>query len=82
MRVEIDLPNKDGHLRDGMYGQAVIQLEPPSDNLAIPASAVIDQNTKGEGTVYVVVNDKVETEEGPSRQGQRPGGRGPERAVD
>ena len=60
MRVEIDLPNKDGLLRDGMYGQAVIQLEPPSDNLTIPASAVIDQNTKGEGAVYVVVKGKVE----------------------
>ena len=44
-----------------MYGQAIIELEPPSKNLTIPASAVIDQNTKGEGTVYVVVKDgKVE----------------------
>ena len=27
MRVEVDLPNPDGILRDGMYGQAVIILE-------------------------------------------------------
>jgi len=60
MRVEIDLPNRDGLLRDGMYGQAVIQLEPPSENLAVPASAVIEHNGQDDGTVYVVVKDKVE----------------------
>lgn len=59
MRVEIDLPNKDGRLRDGMYGRTVIQLEPPSNNLAVPASALIDHGTAGEATVYVVVKDKV-----------------------
>ena len=47
MRVEVDLPNKDGLLSDGMYGQAVIQLEPPSKNLAVPASCLIDQNETG-----------------------------------
>jgi RND family efflux transporter MFP subunit len=60
MRVEIDLPNKDGLLRDGMYGRAVIQLEPPSTNLSVPASALFDQNTNGEAAVYVVVGGKVQ----------------------
>jgi HlyD family secretion protein len=59
MRVEIDLPNKDGLLRDGMYGRAVIELEPPSKNLTIPASCLIEQNGEGEGAVYLVKDGKV-----------------------
>jgi RND family efflux transporter MFP subunit len=60
MRVEVDLPNKDGLLRDGMYGRAVIQLEPPSNNLSIPATALVDHNTEGEASVFVVAGGKVE----------------------
>jgi RND family efflux transporter MFP subunit len=59
MRVEIDLPNADGVLRDGMYGRAVIELEPPSKNLSIPATCLIEQNGTGDGAVYVVKDGKV-----------------------
>jgi len=59
MRVEIDLPNPDGVLKDGMYGRAIIELEPPSKNFTIPASCLIDQNERGEGQVYVVKDGKV-----------------------
>ena len=59
MRVEIDLPNPTGLLRDGMYGQAVIELEPPSKNLIIPSTCLIEQNGKGEGAVFVVRDGKV-----------------------
>ncbi len=59
MRVEIDLPNPDGILKDGMYGRAIIELEPPSKNFTIPASCLIEQNAKGEGGVYVVKDGKV-----------------------
>jgi HlyD family secretion protein len=59
MRVEIDLENPDGVLRDGMYGQALIVLEPPSKNLVIPATCLIKQNGKGEGAVFVVRDGKV-----------------------
>jgi len=59
MRVEIDLPNPDGALKDGMYGRAIIELEPPSKNFTIPASCLIDQNERGEGQVFVVKDGKV-----------------------
>lgn len=59
MRIEIDLLNPDGVLRDGMYGRALIELEPPSKNLVIPATCLIQQNSKGEGAVFVVVDGKV-----------------------
>jgi RND family efflux transporter MFP subunit len=59
MRVEIDLPNDQGLLRDGMYGRAVIELEPPSKNLTIPSTCLIEQDGHGEGAAYVLRNNKV-----------------------
>jgi HlyD family secretion protein len=59
MRVEIDLPNPDAVLKDGMYGRAIIELEPPSKNFTIPASCLIDQNERGEGQVFMVKDGKV-----------------------
>ncbi|MBV8487194.1 MAG: efflux RND transporter periplasmic adaptor subunit [Planctomycetaceae bacterium] len=59
MRVEVDLPNPKGILRDGMWGRGIIQLEPPSKNLTVPSTCLIDQNDKGEGTVFVVRDGKV-----------------------
>ena len=59
MRVEIDLPNDQGLLRDGMYGRAVIELEPPSQNLTIPSTCLIEQDSHGNGAVFVVRDGKV-----------------------
>ncbi len=59
MRVEIDLPNDQGLLRDGMYGRAIIELEPPSQNLTIPSTCLIEQDGRGEGAVYVIRDGKV-----------------------
>lgn len=59
MRVEIDLPNDQGLLRDGMYGRAVIELEPPSKNLTIPSTCLIEQDGHGDGAVFVVRDGKV-----------------------
>src|SRR5271157_2727390 len=59
MRVEIDLPNDQGLLRDGMYGRAVIELEPPSKNLTIPSTCLIEQDSHGDGAVFVVRDGKV-----------------------
>ena len=59
MRVEIDLPNDKGLLRDGMYGRAVIELEPPSKNLTIPSTCLIEQGSQGDGAVFVVRDGKV-----------------------
>jgi len=59
MRVEIDLPNPDGVLRDGMFGRALILLEKLIKNLTVPSSCLIDRNGKGEGAVLTVKDGKV-----------------------
>lgn len=59
MRVEIDLPNKDGSLRDGMWGRAVILLEKMVKTLTIPSSCIIDRNGKGEAKIMVVKDNKI-----------------------
>jgi RND family efflux transporter MFP subunit len=59
MRVEVDLHNPDGVLRDGMYGRGIIELEPPSKNLTIPSTCLIEQNDKGVGAVFAVRDGKV-----------------------
>jgi RND family efflux transporter MFP subunit len=59
MRVEIDLENPDGLLRDGMFGRADILLEKLIKNLTVPSSCLIDRNGKGEGAVIVVRDGKL-----------------------
>ncbi len=59
MRTEFDLPNPDNRLRDGMYGVATLELEPPSKNLSIPSTGLIEQTVKGKGSVYIVKHGKV-----------------------
>jgi HlyD family secretion protein len=60
MRVEIDLPNPDGRLREGMYGRASISLEPPSARLTLPTSCILDRSGKGKGVVQLVRDGKVD----------------------
>ena len=59
MRVEIDLDNADGILRDGMFGRADILLEKVVKNLTVPSSCLIDRNGKGDGAVMVVKDGKI-----------------------
>jgi HlyD family secretion protein len=59
MRTEVDLPNPDNLLRDGMYGTAQLGLVPPSKNLTVPSSALIEQDGQGHGAVYLVRAGKV-----------------------
>lgn len=59
MRVEVDLPNPSGRLREGMYGTVTIQLEPPAAILAVPSPAVFENNGHGKGAVYVVRDGKA-----------------------
>jgi hypothetical protein len=55
MRTEVDLPNPSGRLRQGMYGNLTILLEPPSaDALTVPSSALIEAVQQGRGAVFVV----------------------------
>jgi HlyD family secretion protein len=59
MRVEIDLPNPDGLLREGMYGRVHISLEATSRRLTLPVACVLDRSGKGQGVVQVVRNGKI-----------------------
>ncbi len=60
MHTEIDLENSKGMLREGMYGNVTIILEPPqSDAMTLPASSLIEQNGQGNGAVYIVSDGKV-----------------------
>jgi HlyD family secretion protein len=54
MRVEIDVPNPKGLLREGMYGTATIILEPVSHNLTVPPACVMEHSGQTHGVVYVV----------------------------
>ncbi|WP_435005635.1 efflux RND transporter periplasmic adaptor subunit [Tundrisphaera lichenicola] len=59
MRVEIDLPNPEGLLRDGMYGRARISLEPLSGRLTVPSACILDRSGAGRGVVQVVRDGRV-----------------------
>ncbi len=59
MRVEIDLDNKDGSLRDGMWGRAIILLEKMVKTLTIPSSCIIERNGKGEAKIMTVKDNKI-----------------------
>ena len=58
MLVEIDLPNPDGKLIPGMFGQATILLDSRAEQVALPASAV-RYDEKGRSYVYVVDGNDV-----------------------
>ncbi len=54
MLVEVDLPNEDGLIRPGYYGQTRIELGGRPHAVALPSSAVRHDATGGETYVYVV----------------------------
>lgn len=57
MHVEIDLPNPDGKISNGMYGKVTILLE-KSDHFSVPSSCLVGKSQDGKGSVYVVTNGK------------------------
>ena len=60
MRTEVDLPNPDGRLREGMYGQATILLEPASAKaVTVPSSSLAKLSGSGAGEVFVVRDGKA-----------------------
>jgi len=56
MTVEVDLPNPEGRLLPGSFGQATVVLEPEKDRLVLPSEAV-RYDEKGRSYVYVVDAD-------------------------
>ncbi|HEY5314238.1 MAG TPA: efflux RND transporter periplasmic adaptor subunit [Pirellulales bacterium] len=59
MRTEIDLPNPDGLLREGMYGRVTIVLhEKPPGAFTLPSPSIQDEQA-GHAWVYVVRGGKL-----------------------
>jgi len=58
MRVEVDLPNPTGQLREGMYGRATIMATAGGKGRRIPSSCLIGPVKDGLGSVYVVRDGK------------------------
>lgn len=55
MRTEVDLENKDGKLREGMYGRVTLLLERAAPSaVTVPSSSLLKQSSSGDGQVYVV----------------------------
>jgi HlyD family secretion protein len=54
MRVEIDLPNPDSSLYDGMYGKATIALQRNARSLSVPTACVVEHIGHSRGAVYAV----------------------------
>jgi HlyD family secretion protein len=59
MRVEIDLPNPDDAVCDGMYGEVTIILDRDKDGLSVPSSCIV-RKASGEKSVFVVKDGKAE----------------------
>lgn len=60
MRTEVDLENRDGTLREGMYGRVTILLEPAAPgSVTVPSSSLLKQSSIGDGEVYVVRGGKA-----------------------
>jgi RND family efflux transporter MFP subunit len=56
MRVEIDLPNPDLELYDGMYGKATITHHRNARRLGVPPACVFERIGRSGGVVYVARN--------------------------
>ncbi len=62
MRVEVDIQNKDGRLKQGMYGRAILVLtEGTKDAVQIPSAALTGRADGGKGTVRIVRDGKIQT---------------------
>lgn len=59
MQIEIDVPNPQRKLRQGMYGKVTLVLERASGQLAIPSSCLIGRTQDGKGSVFVVRDGKA-----------------------
>ncbi|HWA97782.1 MAG TPA: efflux RND transporter periplasmic adaptor subunit, partial [Pirellulales bacterium] len=59
MRVEVDVPNAKGIIRDGMYGQAEIELEEASPGVTIPSTCIVGSVIDGKAKVYVIAGGKA-----------------------
>jgi membrane fusion protein, multidrug efflux system len=54
---EVDLDNSDGLLRSGLFGEAVLELDPDSKAIAVPEQSVL--RFAGVDKVWKVKDDQV-----------------------
>ncbi|MHC4442654.1 MAG: efflux RND transporter periplasmic adaptor subunit [Planctomycetota bacterium] len=59
MRIEVDIPNKNGRLLPGAYGQMTVLLEEKRDKLALPADCIRTNHHRSKVVVYVVKPDNT-----------------------
>ncbi|MBI1832522.1 MAG: efflux RND transporter periplasmic adaptor subunit [Planctomycetes bacterium] len=59
MHVEIDLPNKDGIIRQGMFGKVTIFLDKMTKQLSVPSSCLAGKSKARKGAVFVVRDGKA-----------------------
>ncbi len=59
MRIEIDLPNPTGRIKQGMFGQVTIILEKSDDPMTIPTAALVGETKGNRGQVFVVRDGKA-----------------------
>jgi RND family efflux transporter MFP subunit len=58
MRTEVDLPNPENRLREGMYGTLTITLNQSTDCLTIPTAALTNAG-QGKASIFIVNNGHV-----------------------
>src|SRR5262249_36768622 len=61
MKTEIDIPNRSGELRPGMYGSVKLAVERRPDALTVPANTLI--NEAGKSYVYVLIDGRAKRAE-------------------
>ncbi len=59
MSAEIDLPNPNGQIKQGMYGKVTILLDKAASQLSLPSICLVGRSPKGGGLVYVAREGKA-----------------------
>jgi RND family efflux transporter MFP subunit len=59
MRTEVDLPNPDDRLREGMYGTLTIILDKSDQSLTIPTACLSGKTGQGKSSVLVIRDGRV-----------------------
>ncbi|HTU26783.1 MAG TPA: efflux RND transporter periplasmic adaptor subunit [Pirellulales bacterium] len=54
MYLEVDLPNPQDKLREGMYGSMTIHLNQGEKRLTVPSSCLVGDINNSQGSVYVI----------------------------
>jgi HlyD family secretion protein len=59
MRVELDVENPKGRLRNGMYGRVTICLDKALNQISIPSCCLVGRAQDGKANVYTVQNGRA-----------------------